>query len=293
MASTPRRSASRPPARARSSWTGRCWTRRWPTTRPPSARCVGPVDGSTRDRQSGSPPSWTLRHERRDGLHQLRHPGPGAHQEGPRDPDRQLGPPAGAAPGHPAAAVLRPRGRPRQAPVARAAGCRASWPACRASSHARERRRLRLRHRAAHRRRVSRFAAEALETATPAQLLVKLYDRLLLDIDRGEAAQRAGQHVAASEQLMHAQAIVSELMSSLDVDAWSGGPGLMSPVHVPASASWSTPTSATTRRAPGLPGAGRAAGRGLAPGRRRGDHPRPRAARVRPGRRPRARRLVG
>lgn len=74
----------------------------------------------------------------------------------------------------------------------------------------------------------SRFAAQSLETATPAQLLVKLYDRLLLDIDRAEAAQRTGGHAAASEQLIHAQAIVSALMGNLDVDAWSGAPRLLS-----------------------------------------------------------------
>lgn len=75
---------------------------------------------------------------------------------------------------------------------------------------------------------VDRFASQSLETATPGQLLVRLYDRLLLDIARGEAEQRASRHGAASEQLLHAQAIVSELMSNLDVDAWSGAPRLMS-----------------------------------------------------------------
>ncbi|WP_380163594.1 flagellar export chaperone FliS [Jannaschia sp. R86511] len=76
--------------------------------------------------------------------------------------------------------------------------------------------------------RLGRFTDDSLSTASPSQLLVKLFDRLLLDMERGEAEQRAGRHAAASEQLVHAQAIVSELMSSLDVDAWSGGPGLLS-----------------------------------------------------------------
>lgn len=74
----------------------------------------------------------------------------------------------------------------------------------------------------------TRFAAQSLETLSPNQLLVKLYERLQLDIARAEAEQHAGRHVAASEQLVHAQAIVSELMSSLDVDAWSGAPRLLS-----------------------------------------------------------------
>lgn len=76
--------------------------------------------------------------------------------------------------------------------------------------------------------RIGRFASDAVETASPAQLLVRLYDRLLLDIDRGSAEQVAGRHGAASTHLVHAQAIVSELMSSLDVDAWSGAPRLLS-----------------------------------------------------------------
>ena len=74
----------------------------------------------------------------------------------------------------------------------------------------------------------SRFASQSLETLSPNQLLVKLYERLQLDIARAETHQRAGQHAAASEQLLHAQAIVSELMSSLDVEAWSGAPRLLS-----------------------------------------------------------------
>lgn len=76
--------------------------------------------------------------------------------------------------------------------------------------------------------RISRFTDDALSTASPSTLLVKLFDRLVLDIERGEAAQRAGRHSVANDQLVHAQAIVAELMSSLDVDAWSGGPQLMS-----------------------------------------------------------------
>jgi len=76
--------------------------------------------------------------------------------------------------------------------------------------------------------RIGRFAEDSLSTASPSQLLVKLYERLLLDIARAEANQRRGDHIAASGQLVHAQAIVAELSGSLDVDAWSGGPGLMS-----------------------------------------------------------------
>lgn len=76
--------------------------------------------------------------------------------------------------------------------------------------------------------RLDRFASDAVITASPAQLLIRLFDRLLLDIERGEAAQRAGSWLEAGEQLVHAQAIVSELASSLDVEAWDGAEQLLS-----------------------------------------------------------------
>jgi flagellar protein FliS len=77
-------------------------------------------------------------------------------------------------------------------------------------------------------KRIDQFKADSVSTATPAQLLVRLYDRLLLDLDRAHEAQVAGQHLEANTQLVHAQAIVSELTSSLDVDAWDGAPRLLS-----------------------------------------------------------------
>ena len=72
------------------------------------------------------------------------------------------------------------------------------------------------------------YLAATVATAAPSRLLVMLYDRLGLDVDRAEAALRNGDIGAASAQLVHAQDIVSELLSSLDVDAWDGGPGLQS-----------------------------------------------------------------
>ena len=53
-----------------------------------------------------------------------------------------------------------------------------------------------------------------------------LYDRLLLDLNRAETAQQNQQWSVASENLIHAQAIVSELVSTLKTDAWDGGEGL-------------------------------------------------------------------
>ena len=72
----------------------------------------------------------------------------------------------------------------------------------------------------------ARFVEDSLATASPARLLTMLYDRLLLDLDRAHAAQLRSDRALARIQLLHAQEIVLELRSSLDVDAWDGGPGL-------------------------------------------------------------------
>jgi flagellar secretion chaperone FliS len=68
----------------------------------------------------------------------------------------------------------------------------------------------------------------SVATASPARLLVMLYERLVLDCHRALDAQRAGDHQEAHRQLLHAQDIVLELRSSLKTDAWEGGPGLAS-----------------------------------------------------------------
>ena len=74
----------------------------------------------------------------------------------------------------------------------------------------------------------ARYMGDTVTTASPQQLLVMLYDRLALDLDRAQAALTAGDRDAAGEQLNHAQEIVIELRSSLQVDAWEGGPRLAS-----------------------------------------------------------------
>lgn len=72
----------------------------------------------------------------------------------------------------------------------------------------------------------SRYVTDAVTTMSPAQLLVMLYDRLVLDLDRAHAALEAGQ--SGHTFLLHAQEIVLELRSSLDLDAWDGAAGLAS-----------------------------------------------------------------
>ncbi|MGV8968417.1 MAG: flagellar export chaperone FliS [Cellulomonas sp.] len=72
-----------------------------------------------------------------------------------------------------------------------------------------------------------RFRENAITTAGPHQILTMLYDRLVLDLDRAEVAQRAGDLLEARKNVDHAQDIVSGLASTLDVDDWSGGQSLM------------------------------------------------------------------
>jgi flagellar protein FliS len=72
----------------------------------------------------------------------------------------------------------------------------------------------------------ARYIGDAVATSSPQQILVMLYDRLALDLERAQKFAAAGDREPAGEQLTHAQDIVIELLSSLQVDAWEGGPRL-------------------------------------------------------------------
>ncbi|MEV4636043.1 flagellar export chaperone FliS [Actinoplanes sp. NPDC049548] len=71
-----------------------------------------------------------------------------------------------------------------------------------------------------------RYLADATATASPAKLLLMLFDRLILDLTRGEETLRAGNRPEANGHLKHAQDIITELHVTLDVDAWEGAKGL-------------------------------------------------------------------
>jgi flagellar protein FliS len=74
----------------------------------------------------------------------------------------------------------------------------------------------------------SAYMSNSVSTANPQRLLVMLFDRLLLDVQRALGAQQSEDHAAAFPHLIHAQDIVTELRATLDVDAWEGGPALAS-----------------------------------------------------------------
>ncbi|WP_051486292.1 flagellar export chaperone FliS [Nocardioides sp. J54] len=72
------------------------------------------------------------------------------------------------------------------------------------------------------------YRQNAVATASPARLLVMLVERLVLDGERAVAAQQAGDWAGAHQHLVHAQDIVMELESSLDVDRMPAGQQLAS-----------------------------------------------------------------
>ena len=72
----------------------------------------------------------------------------------------------------------------------------------------------------------ARYMSDRISTASPQQLLVMLYDRLALDLERGEDFLVRGERDAAREPIQHAQEIVLELRATLKVELWEGGPRL-------------------------------------------------------------------
>lgn len=68
----------------------------------------------------------------------------------------------------------------------------------------------------------------SVATASPARLLVMLYERLVLDVQRGLDAQQRNDFEETHRQLVHAQDIVLELHSSLKIDGFDGGASLAS-----------------------------------------------------------------
>jgi flagellar protein FliS len=72
----------------------------------------------------------------------------------------------------------------------------------------------------------ARYLNDSVATASPARLLIMLYERLVLDLTQAEAALQDGQRVTAGPLLMHAQEIIIELRSSLRLDVWDGAANL-------------------------------------------------------------------
>jgi flagellar secretion chaperone FliS len=65
-----------------------------------------------------------------------------------------------------------------------------------------------------------RYKADSVQTMSPGRLIVALYERLLLDLQRSVDAIVREDVSATHAALVHAQDIVGELRDALDVDAW-------------------------------------------------------------------------
>lgn len=74
----------------------------------------------------------------------------------------------------------------------------------------------------------NRYVGDSVATASPARLVTMLYDRLVRDLTRAEAAIGTRDLAGANDQLVHAQEIVWELAAGLDATKWDGGPALAS-----------------------------------------------------------------
>lgn len=73
-----------------------------------------------------------------------------------------------------------------------------------------------------------RFAADGVETASNARILVMCYDRLDRDLAAAREAIVANEHFAANAALGHAQDLLGEMATMLDVKAWEHAPALLS-----------------------------------------------------------------
>ena len=72
----------------------------------------------------------------------------------------------------------------------------------------------------------NRYLQDSISTASPGKLLIMLYDRLVMDLVHGEEALRSGRRELANDKINHAQEIILELRTTLNVEAWAGAPGL-------------------------------------------------------------------
>lgn len=71
------------------------------------------------------------------------------------------------------------------------------------------------------------YSSDRLETASNARILVLCFDRLDRDLAVAREALGRGDHYAVNEALGHAQDLVGELATLLDVDVWEHAPSLL------------------------------------------------------------------
>ena len=64
------------------------------------------------------------------------------------------------------------------------------------------------------------YVSSSVDTMSPGRMIVALYERLAVDLERAQRAIAAADPSTAHECLLHAQSIVSELHDTLDVERW-------------------------------------------------------------------------
>ena len=72
----------------------------------------------------------------------------------------------------------------------------------------------------------NRYLGDSVSTASPQRLVVMLYDGLVQDLQLAQQGLARGDLGLVHTRLVRAQKIVTELQTSLDVDAWDGAAGL-------------------------------------------------------------------
>jgi flagellar secretion chaperone FliS len=77
----------------------------------------------------------------------------------------------------------------------------------------------------------NRYVQDAVSTVSPAKLVTMLYDALVKDLSLAERALADRDLQVVHDRLLHAQDIVMELQSGLDVTKWDGAGALMSLYH--------------------------------------------------------------
>lgn len=70
------------------------------------------------------------------------------------------------------------------------------------------------------------YRNNAVLSASPQQLLLMLYDRLLVDLTAAHAALTAEDDATATYRIGHANEIIAALVGSLRRDVWDGADGL-------------------------------------------------------------------
>jgi flagellar protein FliS len=70
------------------------------------------------------------------------------------------------------------------------------------------------------------YVSNSIDAMSPGRMIVALYERLIVDLERAHQAIAVADPAIAHECLLHAQSIVSELHDSLDVAQWPAARGL-------------------------------------------------------------------